>query len=491
MCMVVGLVFAGGSILFTALPNVARELNASQTSALWMADVYPLVIAALLMPAGALIDRYGRRRGAVVGLVLIGAFFLAAGQANSAGAVILFLGLAGIGGALAFPATLATITSIMPKERRGTAVGMWASSMLLGGTIGAGLGGALSQYASSAWVFTSMAIAAAILLVCTLSFVPESRDERVIHVDAVGSLLSIAGVGLFVLGMIEAPSKGWTHPLTMSALLGVVFLVAFVRWELHTDRPLFDVRLLLDGRFGTGSLVNVLSWFYAFGTFFNGVQYRAFGLGYGPVKTGLSLFSMAILTVPMGALGPRWARRYGARVVMAGGLAMMAIGSIAGAVAARTETYHWVALAELVAFGGLGLVGGPATEAIVDALPDSHQGVASAVNDTTRELGVAIGVALLGSTFNLAYRNSISENPNGLPDTVIGITRDSPIAGLHVATSLPPDAATAQIDLVHHSVATGLSLAWAAGAVILALGAFAVMLTHPSDNPRPETVTSS
>ena len=487
MCMVVGLVFAGGTILFTALPNVARELTATQTSALWMADVYPLVIAALLMPAGALIDRYGRKRGAVVGLILIGAFFFAAGQADSAGTVILFLGLAGIGGALAFPATLATITAIMPKQRRGTAVGMWAASMLLGGTIGAGAGGALSQYASTTWVFTAMAIVAAVLLAATLTFVPESRDERVIHVDVVGSLLSIGGVGLFVLGMIEAPSKGWTHPLTMSALLGVAFLIAFVRWELHTDKPLFDVRLLLDGRFGTGSLVNVLSWFYAFGTFFNGVQYRAFGLGYGPVKTGLSLVSMAILTVPMGLLGPRWARRYGARVVMAGGLAMMAVGSIAGALAATTQTYHWVALAEIIAFGGLGLVGGPATEAIVDALPDSHQGVASAINDTTRELGVAVGIALLGSTFNLAYRHSINDNPNGLPDAALDITRDSPIAGLHLASGLPPDTAAAQVDLVHHSVATGLSLAWAAGAVILALGAVAVMLTHPHDNPRSRT----
>jgi hypothetical protein len=271
----------------------------------------------------------------------------------------------------------------------------------------------------------------------------------------------------------------------MSALLGVVFLIAFVRWELHTDRPLFDVRLLLEGRFGSGSLVNVLGYFYAFGTLFNGVQYRSFTLGYGPVKTGLSLVSMAILTIPMGLLGPRWARRYGARFVMSGGLALMALGSIGGALAATTHTYHWVALSEVVAYGGLGLVGGPATEAIVDALPDSQQGVASAVNDTTRELGVAVGVALLGSTFNLAYRNSIGDNPNALPDQALDVTRDSPLAGLHVAGDLAPDAAAAQVNLVRDSVATGMSLAWVAAAVILALGTLAVLLTHPQDSPRP------
>lgn len=484
MCLVVGLVFAGGTVLFTSLSTVAAELGATQTSALWMADIYPLVIAALLMPAGALIDRYGRKRGAVLGLTLIAALFFAASAADSANIVILCLGLAGVGGALAFPATLATITTITPKDKRGTAVGIWAASMMAGGTIGAAAGGAISQYASTVWIFATPAIIAIVLLVLTLAVIPESRDDRHVNLDGIGSLLSIAGVGLFVLGMIEAPSKGWTHPLTLSALVGVVFLIAFVRWELHTPRPLFDVRLLLDGRFACGSIVNVLSWFFAFGTFFNGVQYRVFTLGYGPVETGLSCMSMAILTIVMGALGPRLARRYGGRIVLVAGLVLMAAGSVGIAAAATTATYWPLAIAEVLAFGGLGLAGGPATEAIVDALPDTHQGVASAVNDTTREMGVAIGVALMGSVFNFAYRASISDNPHGLPVEAVEATRDSPIAGFGVAAQLPPDAAGSHLDLVRDSVSTGFSSAMLAGAVILALGAIPVLIAHPKDRPQ-------
>lgn len=491
MCLVVGLVFAGGTVLFTSLSNVARELGATQTSALWMVDIYPLVIAALLMPSGALIDRFGRKRGAVVGLTLIAVFFFAAAMADSANAVIFFLGLAGVGGALAFPATLATITTITPRDKRGTAVGIWAASMLAGGTVGAAAGGAISEYVSTFWIFAAPAVAAIALLIVTVVLIPESRDERHVDLDAIGSLLSIVGVGLFVLGMIEAPSKGWTHPLTLSALVGVVFLIAFVRWELTTPRPLFDVRLLLDGRFGSGSIVNVLSWFFAFGTFFLGVQYRTLTLGYGPLKTGLSCMSMALLTIVMGALGPRLARRHGGRLILVAGLVLMATGSVGIAAAATTESYWPIAAAEVLAFGGLGLVGGPATEAIVDALPDSHQGVASAVNDTTRELGVAIGVALMGSVFNLAYRAGISDNPHSLPAEAVEVTRDSPIAGISVAAQLPSEAAGPHLDLVRGSVSAGFSFAMLACAAILVLGAVAVQIAHPKDGTRKAKISEA
>jgi MFS family permease len=491
MCLVVGLIFGASTILFTSLPSVAADLGASQTSALWMVDIYPLVIAALLMPCGALIDRHGRKRGALFGLVLTVLFFGAAALADSPGAVIACLGLAGVGGAFAFPATLATITTVIPKDRRGTAVGIWAASMMGGGTVGAATGGAVSAYAGTFWVFASPALFALVLLVLTAKLVPESNDDRQVNLDPVGSLLSIGGVGLFVLGMIEAPSKGWTHPLTLGALVGVTLLIAFVRWELLTPRPLFDVRLLLEPRFGCGSLVNVLSWFFALGTFFNGIQYRTFTLDYGPVRTGISLMSMAILTVVMGAIGPRLARTYGGRPVLVAGLALMAAGSAGIAAAATTHGYWSVAFFEVVAFGGLGLVGGPATEAIVDALPDSHQGVASAVNDTTREMGVAIGVALMGSTFNLAYRSHVADNPNDLPAAALDATRGSPIACLHIAAELPAKAAQSQTDLVREAVANGLSLAMATACAVLAFGAVVVLRAHPKTTPsrtEPEQV---
>ncbi|MGQ0629410.1 MAG: MFS transporter [Sporichthyaceae bacterium] len=487
MCLLVGLVFAAGTVLFTALPTVAQDLRASQTSALWLADIYPLVIAALLMPAGALIDRWGRKRGCLIGLVLIGVTFPLAGLAQSPGPAIALLGVAGVGGALAFPATLATITAIMAKERRGTAVGMWSASMLGGGAVGAAGGGALTETVDPFWVFAAPGIVAALLFLPTLALVPESRDDRHARFDLVGAVLSALGVGLFVLGMIEAPSKGWTHPLTLSALLGLAFLVLFVRWELRTPEPLLDVRLLLQPRFGMGSFVNVMSWFMAYGSFFLGVQYRVFTLDYGPLLAGVSLVSM-MGAVPMGAVGPRLAHRYGARIVMAGGLAMMSVGSVAMAFATTTETYHWVALAEIATFGGLGLIGGPATEAIVDGLPASHQGVASAVNDTTRELGVAVGVAMMGSLFNLAYRDEIAGNPFGVPPAILEATRESAAAGVQLAATLPVEIATAQLDHVQSAVASGYAFALAVAAAVMAVAALVVWRVHPADRPIRSTV---
>ena len=483
MCLIVGLVFAAGTVLFTSLPQVAQSLHANQTNALWLADIYPLVVAALLMPAGALIDRLGRKRGALFGLALIGLSFPAAGLAQSPGPAIAALGVAGIGGAFAFPATLATITAIMPKERRGTAVGMWSASMLGGGSVGAALGGLLAETADPFWIFAAPGIVAAVLFLPTLLLVPESREERRGRFDVGGAVLSALGVGLFVLGMIEAPSKGWTHPLTLSALLGVGFLVMFVRWELRTPEPLLDVRLLKQPRFGMGSFVNVMSWFLAYGNFFLAVQYRVFTLGYGPLKAGASLVSMMVLVIPLGAFGPRLARRYGARIVMVAGLVMMSAGSVAAAFAATTHTYHWVALAEVFAFGGLGLVGGPATEAIVDGLPASQQGVASAVNDTTRELGVAVGVAMMGSVFNFAYRDQITDNPFEVPPAVLDATRESAAAGIQLAAALPRDLAARQVEHVQNAVAVGFSAALVAAAVVMALGAWAVWRIHPADRP--------
>jgi MFS family permease len=238
----------------------------------------------------------------------------------------------------------------------------------------------------------------------------------------------------------------------------------------------------MQPRFGMGSFVNVMSWFMAYGSFFLGVQYRVFTLGYGPLRAGVSLVSM-MGAVPMGAVGPPLARRYGARIVMAGGLAMMSAGTVAMAFAVTTQTYHWVALAEIATFGGLGLIGGPATEAIVDGLPASHQGVASAVNDTTRELGVAVGVAMMGSLFNLAYRHQIGGNPLGVPPAILEATRESAAAGVQLAASLPVNIAGAQLEHVQSAVASGYAFALAVAAAVMAFAALVVWRIHPADRP--------
>lgn len=483
MCLVVGLVFASGTVLFTSLPDIAQELGATQTDAQWLANAYPLVIAALLMPAGALIDRGGRKRGCIFGLLLIAFFFFAASEAQTATSAIWLLAAAGLGGAFAFPATLATITAVLPKERRGTAVGIWSASMLAGGAVGAAGGGLLTEVASRQWVLASPAIIAVLLLPPTLIYVPESREEERRPLDIDGAVLSALGVGLLVLGLTYAPERGFGDPLTLSMFAGLLFLLLFVRWSLVSPYPLLDVRLLTEGRFGMGSFVNVLTWFLAYGAFFLAVQYRSYTLDYGPLTTGASLFPLMILTIPLGAVGPRLARRYGARLIMVIGMVMLSGGSLLIAWAATTETFWWVALAEMIAFGGLGLSGGPAAEAVVDGLPPSKQGVASAVNDTTRELGVALGVAFMGSLYNFAYRSQVDSNSTALPEEALEATRDSAAAGLQVAAGLPGQVAVEQTDVIRSAAASGLTLAMLVAAGILALSAVVVWRCHPDDRP--------
>jgi EmrB/QacA subfamily drug resistance transporter len=479
MCLTVALVYGSGTILFTALSTVAEELDASQTQLQWVTGTYPLVIAALLLPGGAFVDRLGRKTGAVLGLAITASFFLAASLSHNAGTVILFMGLAGIGGAMAFPATLATITAVVPRDRRGPAVGLWSASLFIGGITGTTLGGLLSEWLAWQWLLIGPAILGFLAIIPILIWVPESRDVRNAHVDLLGAALSVAAVGLFVYGLTEAPTRGWADPLTLTSVLGVVFGVLFVWSQLAAKRPMLDVRLFKDGRFGSGSLVNLLSWFMTYGFFFTAVQYRYYTLDYGPLLTGLSFAPCSVLIIPLAMAGPRLARKYGSRPVMVAGLLILASGSAGIALAATTQDYWPVAIAEAFAFSGLALVGGPATESIIDALPPAKHGVASAVNDITRQLGIALGVALLGTLFNAAYRADVATN--GVSDDVVEATKDSAADGLALAAGLPDNVREAQESAISSAVSLGFIVASLALALTLAIGALVVWRRCPVD----------
>ncbi len=492
MCLTVGLVYGAGTILFTALEKVAEELDANQTELQWISGTYPLVIAALLLPGGAFVDRVGRKVGAILGLTTIAGFFAAASQWTDPRMVILCMALAGIGGAMAFPATLATITAVIPADRRGPAVGIWSISLYMGGIIGTSVGGFISEYLAWPWLFLVPALCALALLPAVLICVPESRDVQHKEFDARGSTLAFLAVGLFVFGMTEAPSKGWTHPLTLTAVVGVGFLVLFVRSQLRAQHPILDVRLFRDGLFGSGSLLNLATWFLTYGFFFTAVQYRAFTLGLDPVLLGLSFGLAGPVAVPLAILGPRWARRFGVRPVLVAGAVTMAAGALCVSAAATTNSFWLVALSEALMFGGLALSGGPATEAIIEALPPAKHGVASAVNDITRQLGVALGVAMLGSLFNIAYRQQIGAQSADIDAHAIAGTKDSAAAGLALIPSLPDETQVEQTRVIEDAVASGFSAAMAAAAAVMAICAVLVWRRCPkgvgrtAPTPEPE-----
>jgi len=472
------LVVANVSSLNVALPELSRELGASQSDVQWMVDSYAVFLAALLLPAGALGDRFGRRRMLLFGIVVIIGANAATLAMDSSLPVIIARAVSGIGAAFVFPATLSTITATLPDEQRGRGVAMWTAAVSMGGILGVLLSGVLIESYWWGSVFLAMTIAAAVVLVVCWLFVPDSSDPSEANLDPVGSVLSFVAAGALVLGVIEGPVKGWTSPLSLGGLIvGTAALAAFIWWELRNPRPLLDVRLFAERGVRSGSLSIFVQFTAAFGFFFLTVPYLAFVLGFGPLQTGLGLLPVALGLFPASAAAIPLTRRFGRRVIGVIGLAILSSGFVLGTFITVQSDFLLFA-AVMVVFGlGLGLSSPPATEAIVEALPPAKQGVASALNDVLREFGAAIGIAAIGSAFNSGYRLAV-DDITGLPPEVLDAVRETPAAAAVIAPDLG-DTAPTLLAGVSDAVVAGWGQALWLTAGIVAVGAIGYAIWAP------------
>jgi EmrB/QacA subfamily drug resistance transporter len=437
MCMALVLVIAGVSSLAVALPDVASDLGLSQTTLTWVADSYAITLASLLLVAGAIGDRFGRRGALLVGIVLFGAGSLLSGLADSGGQLIAFRALTGIGGALIMPGTLSTITSVFPPEERARAVGIWAGFAGAGGTLGMlGAGWLLgaNSWSSIFYVTTAMA---ALTFLAIVAFVPTTRATEHVGLDPLGTVLSALAIGSFVLGIIEGPMRGWTEPLTVTALVaGIALAVAFIRWELRIAHPLLDPRLFRHRGFATGSASLLVLFIALFGTFLVILQYLQVLLGYSALKSAVALLPLTIVMIPLSAAAAPLSERYGHKLVGGSGVAITGAGLVAFAQLDAGSGFGALLVAQLILAVGVGLAMTPATNAIVSSLPLEKQGVASAVNDTTREIGTALGIAIMGSMFNTGYRGALDGELGGLPAGVADQAREAPTLALDAADGL-------------------------------------------------------
>jgi EmrB/QacA subfamily drug resistance transporter len=435
MCLAVVAVIANVTALNVGVPVIGRALRADQSQLQWMVDAYALLLAAFLLPAGALGDRFSRKGTLLVGLAIMGAGAVWSATAHTALVLILARGAAGIGAAFVFPSTLSTLTAISTGERKGRAVAIWSACTALGGTVGLVGSGALLQHHPWPWIFWASGGLAGVTFVLAALIAVDTRDPEHAHLDPVGTLLSVIGVGGLVLGITEGPVRGWTDRLTLVGLVaGAVGIIAFIVWEAYTDRPLLDVRLFKQAQLGMSALAVLILFLATFGAFFLCVQYTAYMFGYGPMKSGLAILPMAATLVPMSNLGIVIARRLSVFPVQAAGLAIGGAGFVYMTTLWARSTYWNFATGLLIFGAGVGLCMAPATEAIVSALPSAKQGVASAVNDTGRELGGALGIAIVGSLFNIGYRSAV-DHSLVIPAKLIPVVRTSPAQGLSVATS--------------------------------------------------------
>ena len=473
MCLAVLMVVASVTMLANALPAVAADLRASQAEQQWIVDAYALTLAALLLPAGALGDRYGRRGALVAGFLLFGTAAVLAIGASSPTQLIGLRAVMGIGAALVMPGTLSTITSIFPEEERAKAVGIWAGFAGIGGTLGLLASGALLESFSWPSVFVATAVLAFVLAVGVITIVPTSVSTHHVGLDPLGTVLSAAGIGALVFGIIEGPEKGWTSLITLATLIGgVALLVAFIFAELRSKAPLLDPRFFKHRGFATGSVSIFLQFFAMFGFFFVALQFLQLVLDYSTLMAAVALLPMSIVMIPLSAIAGTLAERHGHRLIGGLGLAISAVGMLVFTTLGPDSGFLHFLAASLIIGVGAPLAMTPATTAIVASLPLEKQGVASAVNDTAREIGAAFGVAVLGSAFNIAYRNSITSHLSGLPKSVAGQAREAPAIALRVASrAANPDAFG---DAVREAFSVGMRYAIGLSAVLLVVGALFV-----------------
>ncbi|HTS14347.1 MAG TPA: MFS transporter [Candidatus Sulfotelmatobacter sp.] len=472
------------TIVNVALPTLVRELHATTGQLQWIVDAYNLVFAALLLTAGSLSDRLGRKGMLLGGLAVFGVASFVGGLTTTPGQLIAARAVMGLGAAMIFPATLSLIANIFTQRReRAAAIGLWGASAGVAIALGPIVGGWLLEHFAWTSIFFVMAPVALVTAGLVALAVPTSRDPLAPRVDLAGFALSTAAMGVLVYTLIEAPTYGWTDARSVAGFAAAGALgVAFVLVERRTDPPMLDVRLFRNMRFTAASASVTVAFFSLFGFIFLMTQYFQFLRGYGPLSTGVHLLPVALSVAVGSVLGTRLAVRVGTKVVVTAGLlCVAAFYAWVAAVVAGGTSYEIIA-AQMVLYGlGMGFTSAPATESIMGAVSVAKAGIGSAVNDATRLLGGTLGVAVIGSIYASLYDSRLSAGlPKLLPTDASQVAHQSVGAAYAVAAhavGLGHPAVGLQVhkaasDAFLHGLSVGCLVAGgvaAAGAVVAAL----------------------
>ncbi len=489
MCSCLVLVVAGVSSLNLAIPSIIGDLQPSATETLWIVDGYALVFAGLLLPAGALGDRFGRKGALLIGLAIFIAAALWAAWSGDAIWLIVARGAMGVGAALIMPATLSIIISVFPAEERAKAIAIWAGFAGAGGAIGIIGGGALLEFfwwGSVFFINVPIALIAGVLIAAQ---VPTSRDEHATPLDPVGSLLSIAGLGLLVYAIIEGGERGWGAGITVGAFIAAVALLgAWVAWESSTKNPMLDPSLFRRVPFSMGSLTIAAGFAVMFGMFFLLTQYFQFVQGHSPLAAGVRNLPFAVTMIIVSPRSPALAARLGKRGAITIGLAIQAIGFVILALHEIDTPYVVTAIGVSLLAAGMALLMPAASEAIVSSLPPSKAGVGSAWNDSTREIGGALGIAVLGTLLSTGYRSGVEDAAAALPDELGELVSEGIGPAFRVAETagLPDLVAPARQAFVD-----GMALAFWTAAVFGVVVAAVVWLRYPKKADEPGQVVEA
>jgi len=450
LCFSLLVIVLDNSILNVALPSIVRQLHATNSQLQWMVDSYTLVFAGLLLTMGSIGDKFGRRPALQAGFLIFGAGSLLSALAGSPNQLIASRAFMGIGGALIMPATLSIITNVFSGSERPKAIGVWAATAGVGVALGPLTGGALLEHFYWGSIFLVNLPIVTVGVLAGVLLIPNSKDPRAPRLDVPGALLSIAGLSALLYAVIQGPSTGWTAPRTLTFFaVGGLLMAAFFAWERRVDHPMLDVRFWRNPRFSGASAAIAITFFAMFGSIFLLTQYLQFVLGYSPLATGLRLLAFAVPMMVISPLAPNLVKRIGTKLTVAAGLACNAAGLIALGGLGQTATLPDLTWRMALAATGMALTMSPATESIMGSLPLARAGVGSAVNDTTRQVGGAVGVAVIGSIFSSLYGSKVVSalQGRGLSASVVHNAKQQLGNALQAATHLPGAAARSFVTL--------------------------------------------
>ena len=438
LCLSLLLIVAGNSSLNVALPDIQKALDSSPSQLQWMVDIYSLVFAILLLPAGALADRFGRKTSLQVGLVIFAVASLAATFGSSNWQLIALRALTGVGAAFIMPGTLSILMNVFRDAReRQKAIAIWAGCAGLGGAIGPVITGVLLAHFDWGAVFFINVVICLIALAAGAVLLPNSSDPHEAVLDPLGVVFAVGAFGGLLYGIIEGPEAGWSSFTTVATVLGgLIFLALFIWWELRNPEPMLDVRLFKVRAFSVGSSTITLQYFAMYGLYFAVAQYLQISHGYSPLKAAMAALPIGVTGMIASPMSAVFVRRFGHRRVVGSGLIISALGLLVMGGVTPTTSYLLIGLGFILMGFGNGQTTAPSTTLIMASVPRAKSGVGSAVNDLSRELGGALGIAVLGSIMSSVYRGRIAGNAGPALAAKAGSTIDATLQAAHGSPQL-------------------------------------------------------
>jgi EmrB/QacA subfamily drug resistance transporter len=482
LCLSLLVVVIDNTILNTALPTLARVLHAGTSSLQWITDAYTLCFAALLIPAGALGDRYGRRMSLAGGLAVFALGSLAAAFSAGTGTLIAARVVMGLGATFVMPATLSILNAVFPPRERPQAIAAWSAVAGVGIIVGPTLGGLLLTHFWWGSVFLINVPLVALAIAGVTLIVPETAEPGGHRLDVAGTLGVAIALVAIVDAIIEAPTRGWTAGHTLAEVaVGLAALGAFVWWELRTSHPLIDLRIFARRAFTASAAAVTVIFFALFGSLFVLTQYLQLVHGYSPLSAGVRALPFALAMGAMSPLSPVLAQRLCGRVIIPLGMAMMGIGLLDLSTAGVHTSYPPLAVAVAIMGAGMGLVMAPASTTIMATVPGHQAGAGSAINDTIREVGGALGIAVIGSISAAAFTSRLGSALTAahVPGPAQHAATGS-IAAADMVSSRVGGAAGAELaSAAHQAFVTAMSLGLRVAAAIALASAVAAIFALP------------